>query len=1489
MANKYTTLAIFLVVAFGSFAQDFDEKQLKKGADALYEKGKFHEAEKQYSRLLSQDRDNFEYNFKYGVCLLNKKHLESATSHLKYVAKQSNPPAESHYFLGQAYQLRYEFDLAIKEYQRFNASAKTSMRNAYDADLKINQCKNGKKQLNSYVELIVRDKNLASKKDFFRLYDLSQIGGKILVTAEYQSKVDKQKRHTPIIHFPTATDYIFYSSYGNDTKNGLDIYMKRRLDVGKWSDAVKLPSSVNTKYNEDYAYMHPDGKTLYFSSMGHNSIGGYDVFKVSFDQNTQVFGVPERLSFKINSPDDDILYIVDSINQNAYFSTSRRSDYEKVHVYRTKLKTYPSKDQLLALDFTLVNQSNNINQVRVLNKTTGQQLNNVTFAKSGNVVGFNVPGGANYEVVLKDVENNIIKVADINVPASSTFSSIHKMLEPNASGVLDHREKSGDHSARDQELAADFFRKIQEPSLKSEADLGIASNSSGSQANENETKNLKTQLRSLIQQAEDRKETNNKKKALLFSYLDDKINEVKSIDQKIQSAENDPNSSEEDKQNLKKESKELNYDIESLKKHVTYYAKTNDRLTQTIEKAYKYSDQEKLNSLETANWLQKNNVYVHSNYDLKRLEGIKNDKQHDLVEQKDYLQKRIAFYSSNNKDQSPEKVSLLKTELADVDKEIAKVDSDLSSIAFAEAYIEDNDYSNLSSDDSERISNYANKDETYINDKLASLNIIPVSSSIDIDHKTANNTENNSTQFVPISRSDFELINESLTQLKTRYAKHVNKEEFERLDELYEVREKLELKKKMKRSDAIKLKKTNAEISKRQAILLNQANNMLASKELENEIKIDLKISEITGHDQINNPKLDDKFSFVMAENKEIKKLTTELASADPLRHTKIKSEILVKRLAVVDEQNEIVNYLSKTPAEDIMKESVAASDNQNLELSQSNKLYNNANSTETNNADFAHFNDNDISSIERKKFKQISTELQRYKTDPWIRRNIWRLNVLEDNLLEARNNNAGMRTLDSMYSAKLKLENKIYQYSYNKLADQNREMNSILKNVAKNESSGRLPYEPNSTLTASQRQEQAKKVEEQLKKASKSFKKALQADNIILKHQHLISSIDEQLESRSSLMEMNIDNESISNSSGNEDILAGYSQDELAEMKKRYTEEKQFLEMQAEQTLAQGKLSDADRENVDANRTLAAEKQATINMIDKRLQENLVVSNTSENESQVITYKQNDTPTTNSNESNTVNVSSNTNLSLEVDNSVDNSIASTDDITSIPNGNNEELQGNNLINTDTQTTEASAENSANQTNQENAINTINTEGTSEVGIESSTNTNNESSSNVENTSTTEETNNTSNSSETTDNSTNENSTNSTNVLAASTTSTTLSDLVEPAPLSELPNVPSNYKEGLFFTVQIGAFSNKVEYSNFPGAENIFYRMHPNGLVLYNSGKFMSMEDALNKSENMKETIPDAFTTCFFNGKRISLAQGKGLLEQHGDTILEQP
>lgn len=127
-------------------------------------------------------------------------------------------------------------------------------------------------------------------------------------------------------------DTFYFSSNASIGYGGLDIYMSVKDANGKWGRAKNLGPAINTAEDEDSPSIGFDNVTLYFSSKGHNSMGGYDVFKsvYSYEQWPE----PLNLGMPINSAGDDIYFKYDRNKRQAYFSSSREKGFGDYDIYR---------------------------------------------------------------------------------------------------------------------------------------------------------------------------------------------------------------------------------------------------------------------------------------------------------------------------------------------------------------------------------------------------------------------------------------------------------------------------------------------------------------------------------------------------------------------------------------------------------------------------------------------------------------------------------------------------------------------------------------------------------------------------------------------------------------------------------------------------------------------------------------------------------------------------------------------------------------------------------------------------------------------------------------------------------------------------------------------------------------------------------------------------------------------------------------------------
>ena len=112
---------------------------------------------------------------------------------------------------------------------------------------------------------------------------------------------------------------------------GRDIYVSELDKKGNWGPAQLLPSTINTPLDEEAVFIHPDGKTLYFSSKGHNTMGGYDIFKTVFENGQ--WSKPENLGYPINTAGDDVFFSISASGRHGYYSSARPGGFGDQDLY----------------------------------------------------------------------------------------------------------------------------------------------------------------------------------------------------------------------------------------------------------------------------------------------------------------------------------------------------------------------------------------------------------------------------------------------------------------------------------------------------------------------------------------------------------------------------------------------------------------------------------------------------------------------------------------------------------------------------------------------------------------------------------------------------------------------------------------------------------------------------------------------------------------------------------------------------------------------------------------------------------------------------------------------------------------------------------------------------------------------------------------------------------------------------------------------------
>jgi outer membrane protein OmpA-like peptidoglycan-associated protein len=222
---------------------------------------------------------------------------------------------------------------------------------------------------------------------------------------------------------------IYFASNRPGGYGGMDIWVAENIGNGKWGNITNLGPEVNTKYDEDAPFIHPDMKTLYFTSNGANSMGGRDIFK------TNTLGgkwtSPENMGYPINTPLNDNYFTLSADGSKGYFSSDREGGYGGQDIYifdmpekyanipLTMLKgkiTAGEDEQPVPTKIKLVDNENNtkVDYVYDPDPETGNYL-------------IILPPGKNYDLIIES-EGYLPYTLNINVPNQTYFYELYQKI-----------------------------------------------------------------------------------------------------------------------------------------------------------------------------------------------------------------------------------------------------------------------------------------------------------------------------------------------------------------------------------------------------------------------------------------------------------------------------------------------------------------------------------------------------------------------------------------------------------------------------------------------------------------------------------------------------------------------------------------------------------------------------------------------------------------------------------------------------------------------------------------------------------------------------------------------------------------------------------------------------------------------------------------------------------------------------------------------------
>ncbi len=217
---------------------------------------------------------------------------------------------------------------------------------------------------------------------------------------------------------------IFFTSNRAGGHGGLDIYKTEIQSDGTWGKPVNLGPTINSQFNEETPFISDDMKTLFFSSQGHKTMGGFDIFSSEIGANGQ-WQEPENIGYPINSTDDDLFFIPMNNGIGGYFSFAGgdpnygQNDIYYLNIFSDK---NPRAVEIRGRVILAGAESNKPVKVSIQGGSTDSPIMKSTVTENGNFVfSSNVPGTYNMKI---ESDGYISETRSFNLPANYSLGEI---------------------------------------------------------------------------------------------------------------------------------------------------------------------------------------------------------------------------------------------------------------------------------------------------------------------------------------------------------------------------------------------------------------------------------------------------------------------------------------------------------------------------------------------------------------------------------------------------------------------------------------------------------------------------------------------------------------------------------------------------------------------------------------------------------------------------------------------------------------------------------------------------------------------------------------------------------------------------------------------------------------------------------------------------------------------------------------------------------
>lgn len=389
---------------------------IKKRADASFEKKEYEAAKVDYRQLLAQNQKNLELNYKYATCIYYTEDIKNARKYYDFILakKESVFPLETYYYIGKIYQHQYYFETAI---QQFNVLIQKDPKLAAQLDVQseIQACQFAMEGMKNMLTLNVLKKSQPYGEDFYNHYSFVDDAYSFYKASEVFPKENGKHHYEPVYAFKRGMKYRVFASYSAESPS-LDLYVQRKNANNEWDKPLKVLGTVNTTADEIYPFYDAEYGYIYFSSKGHQSMGGFDLFRAKYDLESNVSSDVENLHFPYSSPNDDYFYIPDLVSGNANFASNRNGKLNAVETYLVSAAQTPK--ELLFITGILsdqIDQTNKSVKIEIIVPETNERFGPFVSQLNGSYL-IGLPGPGSYEMEITVTGSNKLFKESLEIP-----------------------------------------------------------------------------------------------------------------------------------------------------------------------------------------------------------------------------------------------------------------------------------------------------------------------------------------------------------------------------------------------------------------------------------------------------------------------------------------------------------------------------------------------------------------------------------------------------------------------------------------------------------------------------------------------------------------------------------------------------------------------------------------------------------------------------------------------------------------------------------------------------------------------------------------------------------------------------------------------------------------------------------------------------------------------------------------------------------------